>query len=155
MAGGVRRRAEGLSGTLKAVGRAFNGNGQPVELNLIPHAAMSIVPRALLISTVIGTVLQTAMVIAGHFNRSVAKLFAVGGMSLSLIAGVIYAMLARGHTTGSAVVGGILAGAICALIGIAVSYALEDVPASLLALGTLSSAVTGAIGGWLGSRFLA
>jgi hypothetical protein len=51
------------------------------------------------------------------------------------------------------VVGGILAGAICALLGIAVSYFLKDVPASLLALGTLSSAVTGAIGGWLGSRF--
>jgi hypothetical protein len=116
---------------------------------------MSIVPRALLISTVIGTILQTAMVIAGHSNRSIAKLFAVGGMSLSLIAGVLYAMLARGDATGSAVVGGILAGAVCALIGIAVSYAFKDVPASLLALGTLSSAVTGAIGGWLGSRFVA
>jgi hypothetical protein len=112
---------------------------------------MSIIPRALVIASLIGTVLQTAMVVAGHSNRSIAKLFAVGGMSLSLIAGVIYAVLARGGTTGSAIVGGILAGAICALVGIAVSYFLEDVPASLLALGTLSSAVTGAIGGWLGS----
>ena len=111
---------------------------------------MSITPRALVIASIIGTVLQTAMVVAGHSNQSIAKLFAVGGMSLSLIAGVIYAMLARG-TTGSAIVGGVLAGAICALIGIAVSYFLKDVTASLLALGTLSSAVTGAIGGWLGS----
>lgn len=114
---------------------------------------MSIAPRALVIASLIGTVLQTAMVVAGHSNRSIAKLFAVGGMSLSLIAGVIYAVLARGGTTGSAVVGGVLAGAICALIGIAVSYFLKDVPASLLALGTMSSAVTGAIGGWLGSVF--
>jgi hypothetical protein len=114
---------------------------------------MSVAPRALLIACTIGTVLQTAMVVAGHSNRSIAKLFAVGGMSLSLVAGVIYAMLARGGTTGSAVMGGVLAGAICALIGIAVSYFLGDVPATLLALGTLSSAVTGAIGGWLGSRF--
>ena len=112
---------------------------------------MSLAPRALVIASVIGTVLQTAMVVAGHSNRSIAKLFAVGGMSLSLVAGVIYAILARGDGTASAVVGGVLAGAICALIGIAVSYALKDVPASLLALGTLSSAVTGAIGGWLGS----
>jgi hypothetical protein len=94
------------------------------------------------------------MVVAGHSNKSIAKLFAIGGMSLSLIAGVIYAVLARGGTTGSAVVGGILAGAICALIGIAVSYFLGDVPVTLLALGTLSSAVTGAIGGWVGSRFV-
>lgn len=116
---------------------------------------MSVAPRALLVATIIGTVLQTAMVVAGHSNRSIAKLFAVGGMSLSLIAGVIYATMARGSTTGSAVIGGVLAGAICALIGIAVSYFLKDVPASLLLLGTLSSAVTGAIGGWLGSRFVA
>ena len=114
---------------------------------------MSITPRALVIASAIGTVLQTAMVVAGHSNRSIAKLFAVGGMSLSLIAGVIYAVLARGGTTGSAIMGGVLAGAICALIGIGVSYFLKDVPASLLALGTLSSAVTGAIGGWLGSVF--
>jgi len=114
---------------------------------------MSIAPRALVIASLIGTVLQTAMVVAGHSNRSIAKLFAVGGMSLSLIAGVIYALLARGGTTTSAIVGGVLAGAICALIGIAVSFFLKDVPASLLALGTLSSAVTGAIGGWLGSVF--
>jgi xanthine/uracil permease len=115
---------------------------------------MSVLPRALLIATAIGTVLQTAMVVAGHSNRSIAKLFAVGGMSLSLIAGVIYAAMARGGTTGSAVTGGVIAGSVCALIGIAVSYFLKDVPASLLLLGTLSSAVTGAIGGWLGSRFL-
>ena len=115
---------------------------------------MSVTPRALLIASAIGTALQTAMVVAGHSNRSIAKLFAVGGMSLSLVAGVIYAVLARGEPTGSAVVGGVLAGAICALIGIAVSYFLGDVPATLLALGTLSSAVTGAIGGWLGSRFV-
>lgn len=109
--------------------------------------------RVLLIATAIGTVLQTAMVVAGHSNKAIAKLFAVGGMSLSLLAGVIYAALAGG-TTGSAILGGVIAGGLCALIGIAVSYALKDVPASLLALGTASSAVTGAIGGWLG-RWLA
>ena len=116
---------------------------------------MPISIRALLIATAIGTVLQAAMVISGHTNKTVAKLFALGGMSLSLIAGLIYAVLAAGSTTGSAVAGGVLAGGLCALIGIAISYVLKDVPASLLALGTLSSAVTGAVGGWLGSLFVA
>jgi len=116
---------------------------------------MPISIRALLIATAIGTVLQVAMVISGHTNKTVAKLFAVGGMSLSLIAGLIYAVLATGATTGSAAAGGVLAGGLCALIGIAISYVLKDVPASLLALGTLSSAVTGAVGGWLGSLFAA
>ena len=114
---------------------------------------MPISARALLIATVIGTILQAAMVIAGHRNKSIAKLFAVGGMSLSLIAGLIYAVLVSGATTGSAVVGGVLAGGLCALVGIAISYLLKDVPATLLLLGTASSTVTGAIGGWLGSLF--
>lgn len=111
--------------------------------------------RALLIATAVGTVLQLAMVIAGHTNKSIAKQFAVGGMSLSLVAGGIYAALAgAAATTGSAILGGTIAGGVCALIGIIVSYALKDVTASILAIGTISSAVTGAIGGWLG-RFLA
>ncbi len=109
--------------------------------------------RALLLATMLGTVLQVAMVVAGHSNPSIAGLFAVGGMGFSLIAGLAYAMWARGSKTTSLAVGGAVAGALCALIGIFVSYMLGDVPVSLLALGTLSSAVTGALGGWLG-KFL-
>jgi len=109
--------------------------------------------RALLLATLIGTILQVGMVVAGHSNKSIAGLFAVGGMGFSLIAGLAYAMWARGGTTPSLVLGGLAAGALCALIGISVSYMLGDVPVSLLALGTLSSAVTGAIGGLIG-KFL-
>ena len=115
---------------------------------------MSIDLRAFLIATLVGTVLQTAMVVAGHSNKKIASMFAVGGMGISLLAGVLYVLLAPSATVGSAVVGGMLAGAVCAFDGILISYILKDVPASLLALGTLSSAVTGAIGGWVG-RFLA
>jgi hypothetical protein len=106
--------------------------------------------RAVTIATVAGTVLQLAMVLAGHSNTSIAALFAPGGMGISLVAGVIYAAQARGGSVGSAALGGFLAGGLCALVGIAVSYALGDVTAQILALGTLSSAVTGAIGGLLG-----
>ena len=115
---------------------------------------MSIDLRAFLIATLIGTVLQTAMVVAGHSNKRIAALFAVGGMGLSLLAGLIYVMRAPAGSIGDALAGGMLAGAACAFIGILVSYAPKDVPASLLAPGTVSSAVTGAIGGWVG-RFLA
>ncbi len=107
--------------------------------------------HALLLASLLGTVLQIAMVIAGHSNKSIAALFAVGGMGFSLIAGLAYAMWAHGDSMSSIVIGGLVAGAICALIGIFVSYMLGDVNKSLLALGTLSSAVTGALGGWLGT----
>jgi hypothetical protein len=106
--------------------------------------------RAVVLASTLGTVLQVAMVLAGHSTPSIAALYAVGGMGFSFIAGIAYAMWARGSTTSSLVVGGLLSGAICAFIGIFVSYLLGDVPVSLLTLGTLSSAATGAVGGWLG-----
>ena len=109
--------------------------------------------RALVIASIVGIVLQIAMVVVGHSNQSIKNLFAVGGMGFSLVAGVIYAVTARGGTTGSLAIGGLLAGAICAFVGIFVSYMLKDVPMSLLALGTISSAVTGAIGGAVGKFF--
>jgi general stress protein CsbA len=106
--------------------------------------------RAVTIATVVGTVLQLAMVFAGHSNPSIAKMFAAGGMSISLVAGIVYASQAREGSVGSTALGGLIAGGLCALIGIAVSFALGDVAAIILAIGTLSSVVTGAIGGWLG-----
>lgn len=109
--------------------------------------------RALIIATVVGTVLQLAMVLAGHSNAAIAQQFAVGGMGISLIAGVIYAMRAGPGSAGSYALGGLVAGGACALFGIVVSFLLGDVTATILALGTLSSAVNGAIGGWVG-RFM-
>lgn len=110
--------------------------------------------RALSLAIVAGTILQVLMVVVGHTDESVKSLFAVGGMGISLIAGVIYTLAAGNVTAGSAALGGAVAGGTCALIGIAVSYFLGDVPASLLLLGTVSSIVTGALGGWLAGFFV-
>ena len=107
--------------------------------------------RAVALATAVGTILQIAMVVAGHSNKTVAGLFAVGGMGISLLAGVAHSVWARGGSTSSLVAGGALAGGLCALVGIFLSYMFGDVPVSLLALGTVSSAVTGAVGGWLGA----
>ena len=108
--------------------------------------------RAAITAAAVGTVLQVIMVVAGHTNPSVASLFAVGGMGLSLLAGVLYTVLVRGQPApmGSLLAGGALAGGVCALLGILVSHLLGDVPASLLVLGTVSSVVTGAVGAALG-----
>jgi hypothetical protein len=105
--------------------------------------------RPLVLATLAGTVLQIAMVVAGHYSPAIKSLFAVGGMGLSLVAGALYAHLARPIAKGPAATGGALAGALCGFLGILVSYAFGDVPASLLALGSISSGVTGAIGGVL------
>jgi hypothetical protein len=105
---------------------------------------------ALLIATAIGLAAQIAMVIAGHHIPVVRNEgFAIGGMGISFVAGLIYARLAPGAWA-AVLGGGAIAGGACAIIAIAVSVALGDVPVLILAIGTLSSAVTGLIGGAIG-----
>ena len=106
--------------------------------------------KTLSTATIVGTALQLTMVIAGHYDATVKSLFAVGGMFLSLVAGFIFGRWAWTFGRGGTIAGGAVAGAVCGLIGIVESYYLKDVPASLMVLGTASSAVTGAIGGFLG-----
>jgi hypothetical protein len=105
--------------------------------------------QALIRATLIGTVLQLAMVIAGHFVPTVADLFAPLGMAISLVAGLLYA---RAAATGWAdsLLGGVIAGGVCALVGILVSWLLGDVTVFILLVGTCSSAVTGLIGAAIG-----
>lgn len=110
--------------------------------------------QALIHATLVGAALQLLMVVSGHFVPAIAALFAVGGMLISLIAGLIYARAARGSWPDS-LLGGLIAGGVCALLGIVVSYLLKDVTASILLLGTLSSAVTGLVGGAIGKLIFA
>lgn len=99
----------------------------------------------------VGTVLQTAMVVVGHWVAAVANLFGLLGVAISLVVGLLWAReSAEGWGHGAA--GGALVGGACALIGIAISFVLGDVTATILVFGTLSSAVTGAIGGAIGYR---
>lgn len=109
---------------------------------------------ALIRATMIGTALQVLMVVAGHFVPALRDPgFAIGGMGLSALAGWLYARAAPAAGWGSALGGGAIAGGVSALLGIAVSVLLGDVPASLLALGTVASAATG-IGGAVLARLL-
>jgi hypothetical protein len=120
-----------------------------------PTPSQALSQSALLRAILLGTVLQVAMVLAGNSIPAVAQLFGVLGVTLSLVAGVAYALWAGagGERPPArwAAAGGAIAGGACALIGIAVSFALGDVPAAVLAFGTASSAVTGALGGLLGA----
>jgi hypothetical protein len=99
--------------------------------------------------TLVATAAQVGMVVAGHYSPAVAGGFALGGMAISLFAGLFYARLAA-NAWPSSLIGGLLAGAACAFLGIGVSVLLGDVPPSLLAFGTAGSAVAGLIGGAAG-----
>jgi hypothetical protein len=104
----------------------------------------------LIAATAGGLALQLAMVVAGHYVGFIKdNVFAIGGMLISLLAGLAFARLGHVAWTPS-LVGGLVAGGACALLGIAVSVALKDTPVQILLFGTLGSAVAGLIGGAVG-----
>lgn len=99
----------------------------------------------------IGTALQTAMVVLGHWVPQVALLFAPLGMAISLVVGLLWARQeARGSA--DAARGGAFVGGSCALVGITISFLLGDVGPIILLAGTASSAVTGMLGGLAGGK---
>lgn len=99
----------------------------------------------------IGTVLQTAMVVVGHWVTGVANLFGPVGMLISLFVGLLWA---RGESVsfGNGAMGGTVVGGACAFIGIVISLLLGDVTAMILLFGTVSSAVAGLVGGLIGHK---
>lgn len=109
-------------------------------------------PRILQRATIVGTVLQVAWVLIGHFFpavRAMANLYLFGGMMISALAGYLYAVdYAAGF--GRGILGGAIAGGLCALIGIALSVLIGDTPFAMLALDVAISVVTGAAGGFWG-----
>jgi hypothetical protein len=106
---------------------------------------------ALIRATGLGILFQVLMVVAGHFVPAIRDFFAVGGMGISALAGWLFARAAPEGS--SALIGGGIAGGLCAAVGIGVSVLLGDVPASLLGLGTASSTVTGLIGAGIAKFF--
>ena len=106
--------------------------------------------RTLLIATGVGLAAQLAMVIAGHWSVFIKdNVFAIGGMLISLAAGVLFAKLA-GVGWAPSLIGGLIAGGVCALLGIGVSVGLRDTLPMILLIGTSGSAVAGLVGGAIG-----
>ena len=101
-------------------------------------------------ATILGTLLQLAMILAGHYSELVrTSVFAVGGMAISFVAGALYARWTAPVDRSAAAAGGAISGGVCALIGILASVALGDTLPVIIVVGTVSSTVTGAIGGAL------
>lgn len=105
--------------------------------------------KALINAVVVGTIGQLAMVLAGHWVAGIQPLYPILGTLISLVAGVLYARTVKG-SWGDSLLGGALAGGLCALIGIAVSVLLKDTETNILLFGTGASAFGGVIGGAIG-----
>lgn len=100
----------------------------------------------------LGTILQVALVVLGHFVPSLqaAGLFPIGGSAIGAIAGFCYARWSPGVSVGRAMGGGAMAGAVGGFLGSTVSYLLKDVPPSTILVACGSTLVTGLIGGLVG-----
>lgn len=97
-------------------------------------------------ATGIGTALQIAMVVIGHFMPEwQAGLFPIGGSLIGAITGWLAASGAPG-SMGSKVGSGAIAGGVAGALGSLVSTALGDVPVGNVAIAGGSTLVTGAIG---------
>ena len=101
-------------------------------------------------SAVIGTILQLAMVVLGHFVPQVASLFPIVGTGIGGLAGLLNGLWSKGASMGAAAGGGAVAGGAGGLIGTLVSSLMGDVPMSTLEIGTGSTAVAGLVGGLIG-----
>lgn len=102
--------------------------------------------RPMIWATLACLVAQVAMVEIGHAVPAWRDPgFAIGGMAISLLAGLWLGRAARAGWLAT-VGGGALAGGLGAFVGIALSAWHGDVPPSLLAMGTSASVVAGVIG---------
>ena len=97
----------------------------------------------------IALVLQLVQVVAGQFLDVFATLAGVSGMGIPLIVGWLYAVR-QGLSLKEAAKGGVLIGAVGAVVGLILAAALGAVEWSFIPLGTLASAATGLIGAALG-----
>jgi hypothetical protein len=100
--------------------------------------------------TMIGTVLQVAMILLGKVSPMVGQNFAIGGTSIAAITGVLASMMGKPAGMGGAAGGGAVAAGVSALIGTVVSMATGQTGMETIAIGTGSSVVAGALGGIVG-----
>jgi hypothetical protein len=102
----------------------------------------------------IGTLLQVAMVVIGHFAPAAqqAGLFPVVGTLLGAVTGWLAGAGAKGASTINVAKTGAVAGGLAGVLGSLASTALGDVPASNVGVAGAATLVTGAIGAILRSR---
>jgi len=102
----------------------------------------------------IGSALQVAMVVVGHYApTSQQVLFPVAGTLIGVLTGWLSA---PSDTLGSSAGRGAIAGCVAGVVGSLVCIALGDAPVSNLGVAGVSTLIAGALGAvtrrWLGPR---
>lgn len=103
-------------------------------------------------ATIVGTLLQVAMVVLGHYSEPVRNGFAVGGTGIAAVTGYLFSRWAGRASRGGSASGGAIAGGVAGLLGTIVSALLGDVTGQTIGIGTISSVVAGLVGGAVGHK---
>lgn len=105
-------------------------------------------------ATGIGTLLQTLMVVVGHYAPALAEagLFPIGGTLIGFVTGWLAGAGGTKTSAGQTALTGGVAGGVAGVLGSLVSTALGDVPFSNIAIAGVSTFVAGAIGAFLRAR---
>ncbi len=101
-------------------------------------------------ATLVGIILQVALVVLAHFLPWIAfNALMFGRMCIAGVAGLFYARdLNGGWLRGT--VGATIAGTVCAAVGVWISVVLRDMPAPVVPFAVLASALSAFAGGPFG-----
>ena len=97
----------------------------------------------------LNTVLQTVMVVTGHYYSAVYDLSAVLGVGIPFVIAIGYGALGS-RSYKEAAKGAFVFSFVGAAIGVVVAILMGDQGWILLTFAPLSSGVTGVLGGWIG-----
>jgi hypothetical protein len=103
-------------------------------------------------ATIVGTVLQVAMVVLGHWVEPIRNSFPILGSLIGLVTGFMFGKWSNRPARMGSASGGAVAASVSSFLGTVVSYGLKDVAGSVIGVGTLTGIVTGLIGGAIGHR---
>lgn len=105
-------------------------------------------------ATVVGTILQVAMVVLGHWVEPIRNNFAILGPLIGLVTGFLFGKWSNRPARMGSASGGAIAAGVSSFLGTVVSFGLKDILGNVIGIGTLSGVVTGLIGGAIGHRKL-
>ena len=103
----------------------------------------------MIVFLVLNTVLQTLMVVAGHYSEAVINLSAILGVGIPFLIAIGYGALGS-RSYKEAAKGAFIFSFVGAAIGVVVAILMGDQPWLLLTFAPLSSGVTGVLGAWIG-----
>lgn len=107
---------------------------------------------ALTKATLVGTLLQVAMVVLGHYLPAVQSSYPIVGSLIAAFTGLVFAKGAMRPARMASATGGAIAGGVSGFLGSGLSAIMGDVPGPTIGVATIASVIAGLAGGAIGHR---